>query len=103
MQTAITQRRGRPPDPSVLKNLFTRALSQRVELAVELEGAHGMLSGADAPQDGFWQTQVVGQFAARIGGGTNEVHRTMIGERALGLPAEPRADKDVPWRDVPRS
>ena len=103
MQTAIMHKRGTPPDPSVLKNLFTAALSRRTELAVALEGPAGMLAGADAPQGGFWQKQVVGQFAARIGGGTNEVHRTMIGERALGLPPEPRADKDLPWRDVPRS
>lgn len=103
MQTAVMHKRGTPPDPSVLKNLFTRALSERVELAVDLEGAAGMLAGADAPQEGFWQRQVVGQFAARIGGGTNEVHRTMIAERALGLPAEPRDDKDVPWRETLRS
>ena len=103
MQTAIAHRRGTPPDPSVLKNLFTRALSERVELAVALEGPSGMLAGGDAPQDGFWQLQVVGQFAARIGGGTNEVHRNMLAERALGLPAEPRPDKDVPWRETLRS
>ena len=103
MQTAIMHKRGTPPDPSVLKNLFTRALSRRTELAVEIEGAAGMLAGSDAPQDGFWQMQVMNQYAARIGGGTNEVHRNMIAERALGLPPEPRADKDLPWRDVPRS
>ena len=68
-----------------------------------IKGAAGMLAGADAPQDGFWQMQVMGQFGSRIGGGTNEVHRNMIGERALGLPAEPRSDKDVPWRDLARS
>ena len=50
-----------------------------------------MLAGADAPQSGFWQMQVMGQFSSRIGGGTNEVHRTMIGERALGLPGRGRA------------
>jgi alkylation response protein AidB-like acyl-CoA dehydrogenase len=103
MQTALMHKRGVPPDPSVLKNAFTAALSRRVELAVELEGAAGMLAGADAPQDGFWQMQCMGQFGSRIGGGTNEVHRNMIGERALGLPAEPRSDKDVPWRDLARS
>jgi alkylation response protein AidB-like acyl-CoA dehydrogenase len=103
MQTAIMHKRGVPPDPSVLKNAFTTALSRRVELAVELEGAAGMLADEDAPQDGFWQKQVMGQFGSRIGGGTNEVHRNMIGERALGLPGEPRLDKDLPWRDLARS
>lgn len=98
MQTAVMHKRGTPPDPSVLKCFFAESLSRRVELAVELEGAAGMLAGGDAPQDGFWQRQCMGQFAARIGGGTNEVHHNMIGERALGLPAEPRADKDQPWR-----
>jgi len=103
MQTAIMTKRGTPPDPSVLKNAFTSALSLRVELAQDLEGAAGMLAGVDAPQAGFWQMQVMGQFSSRIGGGTNEVHRTMLGERALGLPAEARDDKDVPWRETRRS
>jgi alkylation response protein AidB-like acyl-CoA dehydrogenase len=103
MQTAIMANRGKPPDPSVLKNAFTESLAQRVELAVELEGAAGMLAGKDAPQGGFWQMQVMGQFSSRIGGGTNEVHRNMIGERALGLPPEPRDDKDQPWRELRRS
>jgi len=102
-QTAVMNKRGAPPDPSVMKNFFTQSLSRRVELAVDLEGASGMLAGGDAIQDGFWQKQVVAQFASRIGGGTNEVHRNMIGERALGLPPEPRADKDVPWKDLPKS
>ncbi len=103
MQTAMMHKRGTPPDPSVLKNFFTQSLSKRVELAVELEGAAGMLAGRDALHDGFWQKQVLAQFASRIGGGTNEVHRNMIGERALGLPPEPRLDKDLPWRDIPKS
>jgi alkylation response protein AidB-like acyl-CoA dehydrogenase len=103
MQTAIMHKRGTPPDPSVLKNFFTQSLSKRVELAVDLEGAGGMLADADAIQDGFWQKQCMAQFSSRIGGGTNEVHRNMIGERALGLPAEPRTDKDVSWRESTRS
>lgn len=102
-QTVIMHKRGSAPDPSVIKNFFTQSLSKRVELAVDLEGAAGMLAGTDAIQDGFWQMQCMAQFSSRIGGGTNEVHRNMIGERALGLPAEARADKDLPWRDIPKS
>jgi hypothetical protein len=58
-----------------------------------------MLSGADAPDAGAWQHAFLNQWTARLGGGTDNIQRNSLGERVLGLPAEPRVDKDVPFKD----
>jgi acyl-CoA dehydrogenase len=88
-------RAGRRPDidPSVLKIRWAEARRDRAALGVAIAGAGGMLVDT-------WPLQLLEYFSGTIGGGTSEVHRNMIGERALGLPPEPRVDKDVPYRDL---
>lgn len=49
------------------------------------------------PQMSFLRTR-----ANSIEGGTSEIMLNIIGERVLGLPGEPRVDKDRPWNEVPR-
>ncbi len=88
-------RGGRRPgiDGSVLKVLWSEARRDRGALGVALLGAAGALHDE-------WPTHLLESFSGTIGGGTNEVHRTMIAERVLGLPHEPRVDKDVPYREL---
>jgi alkylation response protein AidB-like acyl-CoA dehydrogenase len=50
------------------------------------------------PQKAFLRVQ-----ANSIEGGTTNIMKNILSERVLGLPGEPRTDKDVAWSDVPRS
>lgn len=102
-QTAVmTGRKDVGVHGSLMKNFFTQAFAHRATLALDSEGAEGMLD-ADAEGDGFWQYQCMNQFASKIGGGTEEVQRNNLAEQALGLPREPRTDMDVPWNELTRA
>jgi alkylation response protein AidB-like acyl-CoA dehydrogenase len=102
-RTAASQ--GRPPGPetSVMKLAYSRHVAASADLVVALQRADGMLLDEAAADGGFWQHQFLGHWASRIGGGTDEVQRNVIGERVLGLPAEPRADRDVPFSALIRA
>jgi len=79
---------GRPPgaEASVLKLLNSQHVAHLGDLVVALLGAGGTLWNDDAVDGGFWQDLFLFQWSSRIGGGTEQVQRNIIGERVLGLP-----------------
>jgi len=93
---------GLPPGPesSVRKVFAAWNLKHNGELALAVQGASGMLLDGDAPFGGRWQQSFLGAPSIRIAGGSDEIQRNVMGERTLGLPAEPRVDKGIPFRQL---
>jgi alkylation response protein AidB-like acyl-CoA dehydrogenase len=103
-RAAARARRGTPgPESSVSKLAIANLARRSRDLALHLLGPYGMLVGPDAPHGGAIAHVALSAQAASLGGGTDEIQRNVIGERALGLPKEPAPDRDVPFSDLPRS
>ncbi|MFV0525155.1 MAG: acyl-CoA dehydrogenase family protein [Acidimicrobiales bacterium] len=114
LRAAGNRRVGNPgPEGSVGKLAMAELNKEIMDTAVTFEGPAG-LTGFDytfrRPESlsvsgtehgigyGFLRVR-----ANSIEGGTSEIMRNILGEQVLGLPGEPRVDKDVPWAEVPRS
>ncbi|MFJ1914462.1 acyl-CoA dehydrogenase family protein [Streptomyces sp. NPDC088147] len=102
---------GQPgPEGSGMKLAFARLNQEISGLEVELLGEEGLLysdwtmrrpelvdfTGRDA---GYRYLRSKGNS---IEGGTSEVLLNIVAERVLGLPSEPRNDKDIAWKDLAR-
>jgi alkylation response protein AidB-like acyl-CoA dehydrogenase len=89
------------PEGSLGKLLWTEGMTLMSDVVSDVLGARLL---ADTGEWGTyaWAEHVLGAPGFRIAGGSDETQRNIIGERVLGLPAEPRLDKNLPWRDIPR-
>ena len=98
VQTALLSGRIPEAEGSVIKILMAQLGSVSALNAIELLGPEGTL----ADGQGSAQQRFLGMSALHIGGGTDEVQRNAIAERVLGLPREPRPDKEVPFKETRR-
>ncbi|WP_016745346.1 acyl-CoA dehydrogenase family protein [Rhizorhabdus wittichii] len=91
---------GRDIDPSLSKLAATRIMEKYRSVSLSILGADAMLIGPDTPFGGRFQEMALTMTGLTIAGGTDQIQRNIVGERLLGLPAEPRVDKDIPFRDL---
>ena len=76
---------------------------RRAELGLLLAGGDGVTWLADDDRMADWSNTFLYSRSASIGGGTDEIQRNNISERALGLPREPSSDRDLPFDQVPHN
>ncbi|MYW69707.1 acyl-CoA dehydrogenase [Streptomyces sp. SID8379] len=98
------------PEGAGMKLGFARLNQEISGLELELLGEEGLLY-----DDWTMRRPEIVDFAGRgagyrylrakgnsIEGGTSEILLNIVAERVLGLPPEPRTDKDVAWKDLSR-
>ena len=97
------------PEGSTAKLAWANLNKEITSFTVDLLGLDGTLYpegyelarpervGQHEPRKAFLRTR-----ANSIEGGTSEIMLNILGERVLGLPGEPRVDKELPWSEVPR-
>ena len=104
-RTISAMSRGQTPGPenSIVKVVSANKLQGIASFGIDLMDMGGIVSdGADDDAEGFlgaylWSPGI------RIAGGTDEILRNIIAERVLGMPADIRVDKNVPFNEVPQS
>jgi len=111
IRASQNRRTGDPgPEGSIGKAAMAELNKDVYSTALDLLGPAGTLYGPYEkvrPEQAMKLDSIQKSFlrmrANSIEGGTTEVMKNILGERVLGLPGEPRVDRDVPWSQVPRN
>jgi alkylation response protein AidB-like acyl-CoA dehydrogenase len=110
MRTLTARLRGSQPGPEAsIRKIMADEHGQRVmSVARDIIGADALVIGPDDSVAGkhirskSWYSGFMFSQALTIGGGTTEVQKNILGERVLGLPAEPNPEKGLTWAESRR-
>jgi hypothetical protein len=84
---------GAGPEASIIKLYYSELLQSLMRFGVDIAGpaTHRFATKSQVVgwESGAWMLDYLDSWGWTIGGGTNEIQRTVVGERVLGLPREP--------------
>ena len=89
---------------AAIGRLFSGINTARVRsITFELGGIAGAAWTDDDGELAFCGSDYLMRQVSCIGGGTTEMARNVISERVLGMPRQQSRDRDIAFRDIPRS
>ena len=100
--TALSKGQMPGPESSIGKVINANQMLDIANSAIEGLDHYGIIADdALAPMEAAFQQSYMWAPGLRIAGGTDEILKNIIAERVLGLPQDPRVDKDVAFKDLP--
>ena len=100
--TALSKGQTPGPEASIGKLVAGTMMQDIAKFALDLQGLGGALTDPElAEGSARFQAMLLRSPAVRIEGGTDQILRNIIAERVLGLPEDMRADKGIPFNQIP--
>ena len=100
--TALSRGQTPGPEAAIGKLVAANRLQELTDQLIECQELYGLITDPVlAALQGNVQRDYLQAPGLRIAGGTDEILKNLIAERVLGLPAEARADKQVPFSELP--
>ncbi|MCY4425971.1 MAG: acyl-CoA dehydrogenase family protein [Halieaceae bacterium] len=91
-----------PGSETSINNMVIGASTQEIAaFALDLMEQAGIVLDESTQESSFFQQAFLSIPSMRIAGGTDEIQANIVAESVLGLPREPRVDKNVPFNELP--
>ena len=100
--TALSRGAAPGPEAIIAKAVSPAQAQEMAAFALDMMGMAGSLMDEDlAVSEGWFGEEYLAAPGSRLAGGSDEIVRNVIAERALGLPPDVRVDKDLPYNQLP--
>ena len=96
--------RGETPGPqsSITKIVSGNKLQEIANFGLDMLDSAGILrTDEEGAEQSMYQYGFYGAAGIRIAGGTDEILKNIISEQVLGMPQDMRADKGLPFNEIP--
>ena len=100
--SALSRGEAPGPEASITKLVRAKNIQDMSSFCMDWMDMSGILTDpTNVPHEAAFQESLLSAPGYRIAGGSDEILKNIIAERVLGLPQDPRVDKNIPFQAIP--